>query len=251
MIFFRVIALGPMLSLAACVAVPPRPELPAYTSLPVVERRSPNFGVRRPNYVIIHHTADNSAEESLVTLTTPRFEVSSHYLIGRDGRIYYLVDELARAWHAGEAYWGGNTDLNSSSIGIELDNNGKEPFAQPMIDALLLLLADLKARYKIPAANFIGHGDIIPGRKVDPSRFFPWKRLAENGFGVWCDPPYPPPANGAADALLLTALGYDVTNLKAAMAAFKRRFRGVDDETPLTQDDRALLQCLIERRRQP
>jgi len=242
-------AISAALLLSGCVT-PPRSELPAYTGLPVIERASPNFGVRRPNYVILHHTADNSAEDSLRTLTTPRFEVSSHYLIGRDGAIYYLVDELARAWHAGEGFWGGNTDLNSVSIGIELDNNGSEPFAEPMIDALLALLTDLKTRYKIPAANFIGHGDIIPGRKVDPSRFFPWKRLAERGFGIWCDPPYATVVNGVSDVLLLSAFGYDVTNLRAAGAAFKRRFRGVDDETPLTADDRALLQCLIERRRE-
>ena len=256
------------LAFGGCVTVPPSQPLPARASLPVVERASPNYGVRRPNFVVIHHTADDSAEDSLRTLTTPRFEVSSHYLIARDGTIYYLVDELARAWHAGESYWGGTTDLNSVSIGIELDNNGREPFAGPMIEALLDLLADLKVRYKIPAANFVGHGDIIPGRKTDPSRYFPWKRLAERGFGLWCDPPYSVAANGAggtngangangvtgasgaSDALLLTAFGYDVTNLRAAQAAFKRRYRGVDDETPLTTDDRALLQCLIERRRE-
>jgi N-acetylmuramoyl-L-alanine amidase len=256
MIFYRTTGLGLVSLLAGCVTppggeLPSRPTLTAYTSLPVIERNSPNFGVRRPNYVVLHHTADDSAEDSLRTLTTPRFEVSSHYLIGRDGKIYYLVDELARAWHAGEGYWSGNTDLNSVSIGIELDNNGKEPFADVMIDALLALLADVKARYKIPAANFVGHGDIVPGRKVDPSRYFPWKRLAENGFGIWCDSPNAnaaAAANGASDTLLLSALGYDVTNFKAATAAFKRHFLGVDDETPLGANERTLLQCLIERK---
>lgn len=239
------------LLLTGCVTTP---QLPQYAQLPVTERVSPNFGARRPNFVILHHTADDTAEGSLRTLTTPRFEVSSHYLIARDGTLYYLVDELARAWHAGEGYWGGNTDLNSASIGIELDNNGKEPFAEPMIATLLLLLDDLKKRYRIPAANFIAHGDIIPGRKVDPSRFFPWRRLAERGFGIWCDPPdvkLSQTPNGASDALLLSALGYDVGNMRATTAAFKRRFRGVDDETPLTADDRALLLCLIERKRTP
>jgi N-acetylmuramoyl-L-alanine amidase len=175
-------------------------------------------------------------------------EVSSHYLIGRDGKLYYLVDELARAWHAGEAYWGGLSDLNSASIGIELDNNGKEPFAEPMIETLLRLLDDLKTRYKIPTANFLGHGDIIPGRKVDPSRFFPWKRLADRGFGLWCEPPFAPAPAGASDAFLLAAFGYDVSNLKAAVAGFKRHFLGVDSDNALANGDRALLHCLIQRK---
>ncbi len=253
--FFLFSVVSALVLLAGCsttatTGTAPRAVLPQYTSLALVERPSVNFGVRRPNFVIIHHTSDDTAEDSLRTLTNPKLEVSSHYLIGRDGKLYYLVDELARAWHAGESYWGGTTDLNSASIGIELDNNGNEPFAEPMIEALLQLLADLKARYKIPAANFLAHGDIIPGRKVDPSRFFPWQRLAARGFGVWCDPPYPPPPPAASDALLLAALGYDVTNVRASTAAFRRRYRSVENEAPLDVSERALLQCLIERKRE-
>ncbi len=242
-------SVGAALLLSACSSMP---GLPKYTQLPVIERPSVNFGVRRPNFVILHHTADNSAEESLRTLTTPRFEVSSHYLIGRDGTLYYLVDELARAWHAGEGYWGGTTDLNSTSIGIELDNNGKEPFAEPMLATLLQLLDDIKRRYKIPAANFLAHGDIIPGRKVDPSRFFPWKRLAERGFGLWCEPPDIKQVivpDAVSDALLLAAFGYDITNARATTAAFRRRFLGVETEVALSVTERGLLQCLIERKR--
>ncbi len=236
-----------LLLLAACTT-PPRTTLPQYSALPATERPSPNFGARRPNFVILHHTADDAAEDSLRTLTNPKLEVSSHYLIARDGTLYYLVDELARAWHAGESYWGGTTDLNSASIGIELDNNGKEPFAEPMIESLLVLLDDLKRRYKIPAANFLGHGDVIPGRKVDPSRLFPWQRLAERGFGVWCNPPYAP-ATSRDDALLLAALGYDVTRMDATRAAFRRHYLANESTAPLTDNERALLQCLIARKR--
>jgi N-acetylmuramoyl-L-alanine amidase len=117
-----------------------------------------------------------------------------------------------------------------------------------MIETLLLLLADLKTRYKIPAANFIGHGDIIPGRKVDPSRYFPWRRLAQHGFGLWCDAPYAPAPAQASDRLLLAALGYDVTVFNASVAAFKRHFLGVDSNSALSEDDRALLHCLIQRK---
>ena len=244
-----------VLLLTACASTP-RSGLPQYTQMPVSERPSLNFGPRRPNFVILHHTAGDTAEGSLRTLTNPKFEVSSHYLIGRDGKLYYLVDELARAWHAGEGYWGGTTDLNSASIGIELDNNGNEPFAEPMIDTLLQLLDDLKTRYKIPTANFLAHGDIIPGRKVDPSRFFPWKRLAERGFGLWCEPAEvllttaPVPAPGVSDALLLAAFGYDVMRIDATRAAFRRRFLADETSTPLTDNERALLQCLIMRKRE-
>lgn len=243
----RFIGVGAMCLLTAC-ATQQKVGLPQYTQLPLIERPSPNFGVRRPNFVILHHTADNTAEDSLRTLTTPKFEVSSHYLIGRDGRIYYLVDELARAWHAGDGYWGGTTDLNSVSIGIELDNNGKEPFATPMIDALLLLLADLKKRYRIPTANFLAHGDIIPGRKVDPSRLFPWKQLAENGFGIWCDPPYAAIPSGANDGVLLAALGYDINRIEATLAAFRRRYLAEESGRPLTDQERGLVHCLIQRK---
>ncbi len=251
----RVVGIGFALLLTACAAPRRTPSLPPYTPLAVAERPSPNFGVRRPNFVIIHHTAGDSAENSLRTLTHPRSEVSSHYLIGRDGTLYYLVDELARAWHAGESYWGGTTDLNSASIGIELDNNGSEPFAEPMLATLLALLDDIKRRYRIPAANFLGHGDIMPGRKVDPSRFFPWQRLAERGFGVWCDAAVvqlsPFSAAPVSDeALLLAALGYDVTRLEATRSAFRRHFLASESASPLTDNERALLQCLIARKRE-
>lgn len=237
-----------MLAVAACTSLPRQTVLPQYTHLPLIEHPSVNFGVRRPNFVIIHHTSDDTAAASLRTLTDPVREVSSHYLIGRDGKLYYLVDELARAWHAGDSYWGGATDLNSASIGIELDNNGSEPFAEPMIETLLLLLEDLKTRYKIPAANFLGHGDIIPGRKVDPSRWFPWQRLADHGFGLWCEPPYPPAPTDTTDAFLLAAFGYDVSNITAAVAAFRRHFLGADNSSTLSDSDRVLLHCLILRR---
>jgi len=232
------------LATAACTQLPPR------ANVPVEPRPSPSFDERRPNFVILHHTSDDNAEPALATLTDPVRKVSSHYLIARDGRIYYLVDELARAWHAGESYWGGNRDLNSASIGIELDNNGNEPFAAAQVEALLALLADLKERYGIPAANFIGHGDVAPGRKVDPSRWFPWQSLAGHGFGLWCEPPYPPAPPDLDSATLLTAFGYDVSDFYAAVVAFKRHFVPRDTLQEMTEQDRALLRCLISRKQE-
>ena len=146
-----------------------------------------NFNLRKPNYVVIHHTAQNSTEQTLKTFTTPRTQVSAHYVIGRDGKVYHMLNDYLRAWHGGNARWGNTTDLNSASIGIELDNNGAEPFQEAQINSLVQVLAILKKTHGIPAANFIGHSDIAPSRKVDPNPTFPWKKLADAGFGLWFD----------------------------------------------------------------
>ncbi len=230
--------------LAACA-----PAIVQRTSLPVIVTPSRNFDVRRPNYVILHYTSDDTVEHALRTLTNPLTKVSAHYLIGRDGRIYSLVDELARAWHAGESYWGGERDLNSASIGIELDNDGDELFATAQIDALLALLADLKERYSIPTANFLGHSDVAPRRKTDPGRLFPWKLLAAQGFGLWCQPPYADATPGDADELiLLGVLGYDISTPDAAVGAFRSHFTPGNFDRELSSDDRPLLRCLIEQK---
>ena len=141
-----------------------------------------NFTLRRPNFVVIHHTAQNSCEQTLQTFTLKRTEVSAHYVICKDGNVYHMLDDYLRAWHAGNSKWGNLTDVNSSSIGIELDNNGFESFTEPQINSLLLLLKKLKKDNNIPTANFIGHLDIAPKRKVDPNKYFPWQLLAQNGF---------------------------------------------------------------------
>ena len=206
---------------------------------------SPNFDQRRPNFVVLHQTSNDNAATALATLTDPRRRVSAHYLIGRDGVVMQLVDESARAWHAGDSWWGGMSDLNSASIGIELDNTGDEPFAEPQIAALLILLAELRERYRIPTANVLAHGDVAPTRKVDPSRYFPWRRLAEAGFGLWCDkPPASPPA-GFDAALGLRALGYDMTQAAAARAAFRRHFLAQEGDVELSASEQALLHCLL------
>jgi N-acetylmuramoyl-L-alanine amidase len=210
---------------------------------------SPNFDERRPGYVIIHHTSSDTAARAIRVLTDPASRVSAHYVIGRDGRLVQLVEERLRAWHAGDSRWGGNADLNSSSIGIELDNTGDEPFAEPQITTLLALLTELRGRYNIPAANFLGHGDIAPGRKVDPSRYFPWKRLAQQGFGLWCDAPTAAPS-GFDATLGLQAFGYDLSDPTAAAAAFRRHFRGEDRISAVLDDtERAVLACLLELKR--
>lgn len=229
--------------LAACAA-------PVGTRLPATWQTSPNFDARRPNMVIIHHTSSGSVEDGLHTLTDAARKVSAHYLIARDGTLYQLVDERRRAWHAGASYWGGNRDINSASIGIELDNDGEEPFPEAQIATLIALLDDLRTRYAIPAANVVGHADVAPGRKADPSRHFPWRLLAEHGFGLWCDPPYPPLARPLDVLSALQALGYDVSRPEAAIAAFRLHYEGQDDGMVTdVLPDPALLACLLERSR--
>jgi len=233
-----------LLGVLICACAP----LPQYTALPAVQYPSANFNERRPSFVILHHTGNADATRALGTLTRASAEVSAHYLIERGGKLVYLVDELKRAWHAGPAYWGGELDMNSASIGIELDNDGAEPYADAQIETLLALLADLKERYRIAAANFIGHGDIAPGRKVDPGVNFPWKRLAERGFGLWCDPPYEAVPPGLDAGTLLGAFGYDISNNEAAISAFNRHFAGVESRR-ITEEGRSRLYCLVLRKR--
>lgn len=185
-----------------------------------------NFTLRRPNYVIIHHTAQNSCEQTLKTFTTKDGrEVSAHYVICKDGTVHHMLNDLLRAHHAGVSKWGNTTDLNSSSVGIELDNNGFEPFSDAQINSLLTLLDRLKRAYGIPAANFIGHGDIAPTRKNDPNWRFPWKMLSEKGFGYWYDDAANVTLPAGFDHLqALRIIGYDVKDTSAAIIGFKRHW---------------------------
>ncbi|UQD57444.1 N-acetylmuramoyl-L-alanine amidase [Flavobacterium sp. K5-23] len=183
-----------------------------------------NFNLRKPNFIIIHHTAQDSIQQTIKTFTLTRTQVSAHYVIGDDGYVVQMLNDYLRAWHAGSGTWGRNSDINSASIGIELDNNGTEPFSEKQITSLMALLSKLKKDYNIPTQNIIGHSDIAPTRKSDPSALFPWRTLAENGFGLWQDdtleqaPPY------FSSDLALRIIGYDTKNLQAAIKAFKLHF---------------------------
>ena len=246
------LALLPLLTiaalLAACAPLSPRPASATGATMAGVSwQPSPNFDQRRPNLVIIHHTSNATSAQALRTLTSPERKVSAHYLIDRDGTIVQLVSESERAWHAGLSWWGGITDVNSASIGIELDNTGSEPFADAQIDALLALLADIRQRYPIPAANFIGHADVAPTRKDDPSPLFPWARLAAAGFGLWCDSPQTPAPEGFDLALALAALGYDPATPDAAQTAFRHHYLG-GNEAPSAEQENALAYCLQQKK---
>lgn len=197
---------------------------------------SPNFGPRRdgkrPEMVVLHYTEMRSAEAALERLSDPAAEVSAHYLIARDGTVWRLVDEVQRAWHAGEGAWQGRGDVNSRSIGIELDNDGASPFCAPLMTALEGLLADIMARHALRPNAVIAHSDIAPERKIDPGARFDWRRLARSGLAVW---PEHPGASWRALGGLLDTIGYPDAPAKARLRAFRLRFRpgasGPEDDT--------------------
>ncbi|TDO19170.1 N-acetylmuramoyl-L-alanine amidase [Pedobacter duraquae] len=207
---------------------------------------SVNFGIRKPNFVIIHHTAQGSLDETIKTFTLTRTAVSAHYVVSRNGKVVQMVNDYLRAQHAGVAKWGNDTDLNSSSIGIELDNNGDEPYSDAQIRSLLGLLGTLKKKYNIPTANFIGHADIAPKRKPDPNRF-PWKVLAEKGFGLWYDQILKMPPATFDPVIALRLIGYDTSNLAAAVTAFKRHFVQTDITPTITAADKLILYNLYPK----
>jgi N-acetylmuramoyl-L-alanine amidase len=207
-----------------------------------------NFNMRKPNFVVIHHTAQNSCDQTLKTFTLPRTQVSAHYVICKDGTIHHMLNDYLRAWHGGVAKWGNNTDINSSSIGIEIDNNGFEPFTNQQITSLLTLLSSLKKAYAIPTANFIGHADIAPTRKNDPNVTFPWKQLADSGYGLWWNDTtgvvVPPDFNNLQ---ALRIIGYDIKDSLAVFQTFKRKYEQVDNSPVLTEEDRKILFTLYRK----
>lgn len=197
---------------------------------PVTEVPSPNCGPRRggvqPRLVVLHYTAMQSAESAIRWLCKPEAQVSAHYVISRAGTVTRLVPEDQRAWHAGAGAWGDCADVNSASIGIELDNDGTAPFAAPLMDALEALLGDILGRHGIPPEGVIGHSDLAPGRKIDPGSKFDWRRLARQGLSIWPEQTggrAPDPKRFAAD---LARFGMTAPLGDAPrMVAFRSRFR--------------------------
>lgn len=210
-------------------------------------RPSPNFGERRggahPDMVVIHYTAMPSFGEARERLCDPAAEVSAHYLIAETGDILALVPEEMRAWHAGAGAWGAVTDVNSRSIGIELQNPGDAPFPELQMAALERLLASILVRWRIPAERVIGHSDMAPDRKCDPGPRFDWRRLARSGLAVWPGPGGDPEAPLAAS---LRAIGYPEAAPAALLHAFRLRFRPWA-RGPEAPEDRALADDLARR----
>jgi len=165
-----------------------------------------------------------SHQAARARLCDPTAEVSAHWLISQQGAAEALVPEPLRAWHAGAGAWAGLDDINSHSIGIELDNSGQQPFAAPQMAALERLLAAIMDRWTIPAHRVIAHSDMAPTRKVDPGPRFDWRRLARAGLSVWpCDAAKPgQPQDFVAAAC---RFGYPPVDAQVLLAAFRLRFR--------------------------
>lgn len=235
----RILAIAALtVLLAACAHSGPRNPLATWVP-------SKNFDERRPVVIVLHYTEQDSVEQSLDTLRSRNSggRVSSHYLLGKDGKIYQLVSDAKRAWHAGAGSWGAITDVNTASIGIEIDNDGKSPFPDAQIDSLIVLLRDLTTRLRIPPTQIIGHSDLAPTRKIDPGPLFPWKRLHDAGFGLWpADATQDPPA-GFDPWLALQAIGYSTDNRADTVRAFHHRFRGMEG-TELDAQDLRILHAL-------
>lgn len=223
------------------------------------ERLSPNCNARKLpiSMVVLHYTEMENAEVALDRLCDPQAEVSAHYLISEAGEVVRLVPEEQRAWHAGQSYWRGHRDVNSASIGIELDHPGHalgyRPFSDVQIDALVPLLARIVKHYDIPRANVVAHSDVAPARKVDPGELFPWDRLAEYDLCL----PKPeklergdPFDNDAAFYLALERFGYDITDGHKVVEAFQRRWRPERIDGQIDGQVRAILfQLLLDRDR--
>lgn len=213
---------------------------------PLYTAYTTNFGIRKPNIVVIHYTAQNSCEQTLQTFTKTATQVSAHYVICKDGTLHHMLNDYLRAWHAGISRWGNNTDVNSNSIGIEIDNNGVDSFSNAQINTLLGVLSFVKKEYNIPAENFIGHSDVAPARKIDPGILFPWKALSEKGFGLWY--------NDTSTVTLpvdfnvkyaLKIIGYDVKNLQNAINAFKRHYLNTANEALFTKPEEKVLYAVM------
>lgn len=234
-----VFLLASALALSACTHTAPRN--PMATWVP-----SDNFDQRRAQLIVVHFTQQDSVQRSLDTLRSRNSggRVSSHYLIGADGSNYQLVSDDLRSWHAGAGSWGTIHEVNSASIGIEIDNDGVEPFTDAQIDTLIRLLEDLTTRHRIPRSAVIGHSDLAPGRKVDPGPLFPWKRLAEAGFGIWPGDTRGVVVPAGFDPLqALRLIGYGIDNPEATIRSYRHRFRG-DDARVLDDEDLRILYLL-------
>ncbi len=210
----------------------------------IIQTPSPNFNTRelptpvgtdRVRHLIMHYTdtPDAATARGMLTSTGER-RVSVHYMVDVDGTIEQLVPEDKRAWHAGQSYWQGDTDINSTSIGIEIVNDGHksgcQPYPSAQIEAVLALGLDICKRHTLMAMNVLAHSDIAPARKIDPGEWFPWAELAARGLGYWpkvgeAQLSSPPQLNEDQIRQALLDIGYDPALETAVLRrAFARHF---------------------------
>lgn len=237
---------------------------------------------RRVRFLVLHYTTGDFIT-SVKELTGS--SVSVHYLVPdpsekvytdagfKDMRIFNLVDENDRAWHAGVSQWAGRTNLNDSSIGIEIVNRASEsdgvftfpPFNLTQIDAVKELSLNILQRYPdISPKNVVGHSDITPGRKSDPGPAFPWKELYDAGVGAWYDDKT---KQGYIDQLVrskmlpdqnetvkkLKKYGYDTSGAATAqgfknlLRAFQLHFRPQNYDGELDNETWGIISALVDK----
>ncbi|MBR9826717.1 MAG: N-acetylmuramoyl-L-alanine amidase [Alphaproteobacteria bacterium] len=211
----------------------------------IIEAPSPNFNERKlpVSLIILHYTGMENGPVALERMRDPEAQVSAHYMVEEDGRVFRLVADEKRAWHAGVSSWLGESDLNSASIGIEIVNGGHDfglpAYPDVQIEAVIALLGDLMSRWSIPANRVIGHSDIAPGRKQDPGEHFPWARLVAAGCAAALDAVDPMPGE-AEDLLKQAGYGGDAS-LREVIAAFQRRWRPSKVDGLLDEETRDLI----------
>ena len=223
----------------------------------ILHAPSPNYNQRKRaiDMLVLHYTGMQTGEDALARMLDEAAEVSAHYMVWEDGRVLQLVDDAARAWHAGVSCWQGVRDINSRSIGIEIVNGGHDwpradgtlpPYPEAQIERVIELCRALMARHEIAPTHLLAHSDIAPARKIDPGEHFPWAKLAKAGIGIWPDIETGIGGNTPdAETLLpgdtgnpvralqetLAEIGYEVVidgaydeALRFAILAFQRRF---------------------------
>ncbi len=238
----------------------------------ITDFKSPNFDDRPDSIdMLIVHSTHISFQESLDTLCSAKKKVSSHYLINQDGKVYQLVDDHKRAWHAGISHWHGRAHINNYSIGIELvdttDHNVRlKSFSKVQLQAMVKLSKSLMEKHLIPQRYILAHSDVSPNRKADPSEYFDWKFLAQHGIGLYHDVDYHKSNNsplvgyGSTDHMVkniqekLMTFGYNVEingvyddKTRDIIVAFKRHFNPHIIDYTCTQLDLDILDSLLAK----
>jgi len=219
-------------------------------------RPSPNFDSRggaAVRMVVLHYTGMPETEAALARLCDPQARVSAHYLIDEQGRLFALVPERHRAWHAGVSAWRRWRDVNAVSIGIELANPGHDwgyrPFPAPQIEALVALLREIRSRHPVAVADVVGHSDVAPARKRDPGELFPWRLLARRGSALWPGCVRPARVDPLRARELLRRIGYVPelagSGVAACLRAFQRRFRPGRVDGVLDPETMGLLDAVV------
>ncbi len=200
----------------------------------IIKSPSLNFDERRHSLsmLVLHYTGMRTGSAALERMCDPKSKVAAHYMVEEDGRIFQLVDESKRAWHAGVGSWCSLEDVNSRSIGIEIVNGGHDyglpEFSDVQVRSVVELCLEILGRHSISADNIVGHSDISPGRKLDPGEKFPWRSLAENGVGLWPDDGSV--ALSVGHLQMLSAIGYgisaqpDAQEIRDFVIAFQQRW---------------------------